>query len=439
MNEKGQRKELSSAQLSKLSALKASFDRIADVKIDKKVGKGKGDTNSIRTQKATREVMHTTFRRLYDLGYQLEDVRNLQTRHVEKLVRDWHTNGVKPKTINNYLSIIRKCGGWMGKTMLVPASNALVFFLPNVDKTSLKVTTLARQSKSWSEQGIDVVEKIRQADAICIVFGAMLRLALAFGFRRKEQIKCVPSRIDGGTKVMLRGGITKSGRDRDIEIVDDCQRYALDHAKKIAGRGGRLGWPGKTYQQSVNHYNYLMGKKLGITGADANCVGHGLRAEFAENLALRLGFVPPTLGGSPSQMPSDAIKLIQTHVTEEMGHKRGVVTGAYYGSVRLKPREPGRKVCSLVIGDGLIATLHMNPTPRKDADGRFIQMSLAQRERTAVHLQIELDGSVEPAGIWRISGFADRLLQTLMAVDSVQRQLLSEKLRLVMGPMGWLE
>lgn len=437
MNEKGQRRELSSAQLSKLKTLQESFDRIADEKIEKKVRKGRGDTNSMRTQKATREVMYTTFRRLYDLGYQLEDVRNLQTRHVEKLVRDWHTNGVKPKTITNYLSVIRKCGGWLGKTSLVPASNALVYFLPEVDKTLLKVTTLARRSKSWSEQGIDVVAKIKEADAICIIFGAMLRLALAFGFRRKEQIKCVPSRIDGGTRVMLRGGITKSGRDRDIEIVDDFQRYALDHAKKIAGRGGRLGWPGKTYLQSVNHYNYLMAKKLGITGADADCVGHGLRAEFAENLALRFGFVPPSLGGSPGQMPPDAIRLIQTRVTEAMGHSRAVVTGAYYGSVRLKPREPGRKVCSLVIGDGLIASLHMNPTPLRDEGGQFVRMSLAQLDRTAVHVQIELDGSVEPAGMWRISGFADWFLEIVTAVDSAQRQVLSEKLRLVMGPMGW--
>ena len=439
MNEKGQRSELSSAQLSKLRTLQASFDRVADQKIDKKVGKGRGDTNSIRTQKATREVMDTVFRRLYNLGYQLEDVRNLQTRHVEKLVRDWHANGVKPKTITNYLSIIRKCAGWLGKTSLVPASNALVYFLPNVDKTLLKVTTLARRSKSWSEQGIDVVAKIKEADTICVIFGAMLRLALAFGFRRKEQLKCVPSRIDGGTRVMLRGGITKSGRDRDIEIVDDFQRYALDHAKKIAGRGGRLGWPGKTYLQSVNHYNYLMSKKLGITGADADCVGHGLRAEFAENLALRLGFVPPTLGGSSTQMPPDAIRQIQTRVTEEMGHNRAVVTGAYYGSVRLKARAPGRKVCSMVLGGGLIASVHMNPTPLRDEGGQFVRMSSAQRERTAVHLQVELDGSAEPAEIWKISGFADRFLEIVTVVDMAQRQVLSEKLRVVMGPMGWLE
>ena len=130
MNEKGQRKELSSAQLSKLNALKVNFDRVADQKIDKKVKKGKGDTNSIRTQKATREVMYTVFRRLYDLGYQLQDLKNLQIRHVEKLVQDWHSNGVKPKTMTNYLSVIRKCAGWDGlaRQSLCPRTTPWRFF-----------------------------------------------------------------------------------------------------------------------------------------------------------------------------------------------------------------------------------------------------------------------------------------------------------------------
>ena len=340
MNKKSVQVELSPPQLAKLKQLIGSFNLIADQRIKLKVGKGKGDANSIRTQEATRQVMKTVFRRLYELGFQLEDFKNLQQRHVEKLVLDWHASGLQPKTINNYLSMIRKCGGWIGKTTLVPVNNALVFFLPAVDKKSLKVSTIAGASKSWSEQGIDVIEKIKQADAICTTFGAMLRLGLAFGFRRKEQIRSIPNRIDGGDKVMLRASVSKSGRDRDIEIVDAFQRYCLDHAKRIARRGHPLGWPGRTFKQSVNHYNYLMAKKLGITGVNADCVGHGLRAEFAENMALRLGFVPPTLGGSADQLPGEVIKQVQSEVTRAVGHDDPATTGAYYGSVRLKPKSP---------------------------------------------------------------------------------------------------
>ena len=121
MNKRGEQKELSAAQLAHYAKLIASFEKVAAQRIDKKVGKQRGDANSIRTQQATRQVMKTALRRLYDLGYQLEDIKNLQQRHVGILIEDWHHCGVQPKTINNYLSIIRKCSGWLGKPTLVPA------------------------------------------------------------------------------------------------------------------------------------------------------------------------------------------------------------------------------------------------------------------------------------------------------------------------------
>jgi site-specific recombinase XerC len=112
MYKKGKQVALSAPQLSKLAKLMHSFEVIADQKIDRKVGKGRGDTNSIRTQEATRQVVKTVFLRLYELGFQVEDLKNIQRRHIEKLVQDWHASGVQPKTINNYISIIRKCCGW---------------------------------------------------------------------------------------------------------------------------------------------------------------------------------------------------------------------------------------------------------------------------------------------------------------------------------------
>lgn len=437
MNKKGKQIELSAPQLSSLSKLMNSFTKVASLHIDKKFGKDKGDTNSIRTQEATHEVMKNVFNRLYSLGFQLEDFKNIQRRHIEKLVADWWASGVQPKTIKNYLSIVRKCTAWIDKPTLVPSQNALAFFLPNVDQIFLKVSALATKSKSWSEQGIDIVEKIREADAICVRFGAMLRLALAFGLRRKEQIRCIPSLSDGGNKLLLRGSVSKSGRDRDIEIVDPFQRYALDHAKKIARRGEALGWPRMTYKQAVNHYNYLLAKKLGITGANADCVGHGLRAEFSENLAMLLGFVPPTLGGSADQLPTEVIKQIQSQVTRAMGHNRVEITSAYYGSLRLKPRQPGPKVCSLVIGDDLIVTLHINPTPPRDADGQFSRLTPFQIDRSVVHIQIDREERIQSEGIWQITGYGAELLTHIELLNGPQRQALSDKLQVVLGKIGW--
>ncbi len=439
MNKKGHQVALSAPQLSKLEKLMRSFEVVADGRIDKRVGKGKGNTNSIRTQEATRQVMRTVFARLYELRFQIEDFKNLQRRHIEQLTAQWHSDGVQPKTINNYLSIIRKCSGWIGKTTLIPSQDALLILLPNVEPSLLKVSYIAVISKSWTEQGIDVEAKIIQADAICIIFGAMLKLGLAFGMRRKEQLRCIPSQIDGGDKVMLRGSTCKTGRDRDVEIVDPFQRYCLDHAKKIAGRGRPLGWAGKTYKQAVNHYNYLLGKKLGITGKDADCVGHGLRAEFAENMALRLGFVPPTLGGARNQMPTNAIRQIRAKVTRQMGHNRVATTNAYYGSTSRVPQALGRKVCSLFIGDGMMASLHINPTPLKNENDEFFKLMPAQIDRTAVHVQIDRDGQSKAIGTWQIKGFSLASLSEVGGINLAQRQMLSEKLQLVMEPLGWIE
>ena len=50
MYRKSKQVALSAPQLSKLTKLMHSFEVVADQKISKKVGKGKGDTNSIRTQ-----------------------------------------------------------------------------------------------------------------------------------------------------------------------------------------------------------------------------------------------------------------------------------------------------------------------------------------------------------------------------------------------------
>ena len=75
-------------------------------------------------------------------------------------------------------------------------------------------------------------------------------------------------------------------------------------------------------------------RKIGITGKDADCVGHGLRAEYAENIAMLHGLVQPVLGGKSSQLDQDSRLVIQNIVSRNMGHHRPEVTGAYYGEFR---------------------------------------------------------------------------------------------------------
>lgn len=98
-------------------------------------------------------------------------------------------------------------------------------------------------------------------------------------------------------------------------------------------------------------------RKIGINKVMAEVTGHGLRAQFAENAALLKDLIPPTLGGTPGQMPREDLDLTRLQVSELLGHSRKSITGAYYGSFgrETKLDGPGRakeaiKPCLATIG-----------------------------------------------------------------------------------------
>ncbi len=320
-------------QTDRLAAFKKSA---ADLVLTHGKRRLNGNVAADQTVMLTLKVAAAACERLWRLGYELRDIHNLEERHVRALIRDWYSSKHEPKTLQNDVSRLRQICRWIGKTSIIPQRNGAAHFLPEVDPKALRVKTDADRSKSWSENGVDVQAKILEADAIEIRFGAMLRLGLAFGLRRKEQLRIVPDKADAVTHLLIRDNVGKSGKDRDIPIIHPFQRIALEHAKRVAGKRRHLGWPGKTIPQNLGKYAYHM-RKIGITGLDTDCVGHGLRAEFAENMALLLGLVPPTLGGEADQMDRDAREAIQLKVSEALGHHRINVTGAYFGRFRQKP------------------------------------------------------------------------------------------------------
>lgn len=291
-----------------------------------------GAVASIRTMQMTREVVMACCERLWNMGFQIRDIHDLSLRHVEALIEDWRANDFALKTIQNHISRLRRVAEWIEKPGLIP-DRILERMYPNVDPKDLRVPTVAVASKSWTESGVDVVAKIKAADALDARFGAMLRLGLAFGLRRKEQIRAKPNLIDGGLVLLVNGNMAKSGKDRIIPIEHPFQRLCLEHAKRIVKGDEYLGWPGRSYEQNLSRYKYLT-LKIGISGRDSGCVGHGLRAEYAENIALMHGLIPPVLGGRASQMEKEARLAIQALVSQNMGHHRPEVTGAYYGSFR---------------------------------------------------------------------------------------------------------
>jgi integrase len=318
------------AQDTKLSSVVKEVEALCSTHGKKRVN---GRDASIRTQIANREILTESIRRLYQLGRHISTVNQINKTHIDLLVRDWYAKGLAVKTMQNQLSRLRRLTEWIGKPGLIP-ENAIFQILPEVPTEKLRVRTVAVQSKSWTERGVNVEEKISLAFQVDPRFGCMLLMGLAFGLRRKEQLRIKPWDADGHNRLIIRGSIAKSGRERDIELWHPFQRFALDSVKRVIGKGEHIGWMGKGFKQNQNRYDYLLGKKLLISGKDSDCVGHGLRAEFAENAALFKGLVPAVLGGTKGQLPEDKIHAIQLSIAEDLGHGRVSVTGAYYGTLR---------------------------------------------------------------------------------------------------------
>ncbi len=325
--------------------LSEGWMRQLDDILDKNAGtRVNGKVASDRTQEIVRDTLFSEFKALRNLGYRTMPV-NFGNKQMEVLVKNWHYDRkLSNKTMTTHLTQFRKFAQWIGKKGMV---RDLAHYLPDVDKKALKVQYAATESKSWSEKGIDIIAEIRKADLIDLRFGAILRMQYAFGYRLKECLKCDPWVTDDVHSMAILPGQGKNNRPRNILIRDEGQRAVIDYVKCIVKKGEKLGWcdvDGTTYSYVKNrrHYYALM-EKLGYTKAILGVTGHGLRAEYAEDLALLLGFIPPTLGGTKDQMPKEDASIAHKKVSEALGHSREGITSAYYGGNELMKRNAQKR------------------------------------------------------------------------------------------------
>lgn len=343
-----------------------------------------GKVASERTQTLTKDVVYAAFRRLHELGFKIQDPKNLGERHIDVLVKHWwYCQHKKIKTIQNDLSRLRVFCGMLGKPGMV---GSIEKYLPDVDPDLLKVRSAAQTTKSWSGHGIDLVTTFREVDERDAQLGLMLRLELGFGLRREEVLKCNPHVQDYGHYLQVFPGMGKGGRWRNIPIASGAQRELLDYVKARVPKNKPLGWEysrsGKaaSLEQNIRRYQNLMAS-LGFTKAGAGVTGHGLRAQFAENHTLLLGMVPPTMGGNAEQLGSADRTVMKVKVAQALGHNRPSVTSAYIGS--FKPLasnhiESGHGLATSQQALRILETVELPeiPTERLD-DCRLIQETMS--------------------------------------------------------------
>ena len=343
-----------------LTALVTSAERVIDknglIRVNGKVA-------SIRTVEFSRQVVRESCRRLHTLGYYIIDINSLKEKHIDALVRDWHEKGLSNKTMQNQLSRLRIFAGWLGKLEIIKAGG-LPAYLPEVEKATLKVKTFTETSKSWTGNGVNLVSVLKQARLEDLRLYSMLLLGVSFGLRKKEMLRIKPWRADAGNELRIDGSVAKNG------------------------------WPELTYKQSENRFYKLM-IKLGITKIDSGVSAHGLRAEFAENLSLIMGLVPPSLGGEIDQMAKDQRKAITDAVSDQLGHDMEHTISAYFSSFRpvAHVNGIGRQIGSTLIVDSdkdIFATVNVNPVPVRSAEGGYRIQTKNERSQTTITCVLEV-------------------------------------------------
>jgi hypothetical protein len=312
-----------------------------------------GNVASHRTKEHNAIVLEAGMKLLHgDLRMFIQNPYNIGERHIAKLVHHWwYVQKKAPKTIAGDLSVWRKFAKWIGKDGMV---KKLADYLPEVPAEELRIKSKKEVSPAWVEAGIDVKAKMQEAFLVDHRFGYLLMSQLAFGLRMQEALCLKPHKADHGNGLKVYGSDgAKNGRDRFLEIRCVEQRMVLDMLKRVMTPRGRLGWSKNAYgkeatlKSNIDHYYYCL-RKIGITKALANVCGHGLRAQFTEDGMMLKGMLPATLGGTAEQTSKEDRDRIIAQLSEDLGHSRAQVLGAYIGGMAQvrtakKAEQAGRK------------------------------------------------------------------------------------------------
>src|ERR1700675_4216234 len=139
---------------------------------------------SYATQADRERILDLIADQLEEMGFRHMDAHSLKPKHVEKLVERWLVENLSPGTIKNRMSALRWWAEKIGKENIIARTNA-AYAIPD----RVYVSNISKAK----ELAMDQLANIR---TLCIRIS--LRLQGAFGLRREESIKIVPSWADRG-------------------------------------------------------------------------------------------------------------------------------------------------------------------------------------------------------------------------------------------------
>ncbi len=251
---------------------------------------------------------------LHELGYRGMNSHSLKPKHVEALVGHWLEREVATGTIKNRMAAFRWWARKVNRQNVVARSNDH-YGIPN-----RQFVTGSSKAKLVSATQL---EKVRDPHV-----RMSLELQQAFGLRREEAIKFIPTYADHGDHLVLKPSWTKGGKARVIPIRTSEQRELLNRVHKLVGKGSLIP-SSRNYRQQLRIYE-------GHTLRAGLSRMHGLRHAYAQQRYEELtGWKSPTAGGPPSKALSQG-QRDQDHqarliISRELGHERNQITAVYLG------------------------------------------------------------------------------------------------------------
>lgn len=255
--------------------------------------------------------LEAMFKELHQLGYEPTHIDRIKPKHIEILVKHWQAAGLSIGSIKNRMSDLRFICLELRRGNVIKANHEYQIgnraYIPKHNK--------ALVNPDFSG--------ITDPNLRC-----SLELQKAFGLRREECIKIIPSKADEGNLLRLQASWTKGGIERAVPIRTPEQRFWLNEAKKIANDKSLIP-KANTYIQQRNRYDEL----TRLTGFKNL---HGVRHAYAQQRYVELtGWQAPIAGGKARNAltKSEYVKDQEARkmIAWELGHSRVAIAKNYLG------------------------------------------------------------------------------------------------------------